>query len=61
MEIVDGQEDLKALVEGLQEKLNIKHKHLATTRLRLQRSKTEVHRLKGIIAYQRDCLLKVYL
>ncbi len=61
MKIVGGPQDVEALVDDLQKKLKVKHEHLAATRLRLQRAKSEVHRLKGIIAYQRDYLLKVNL
>ncbi len=55
-----GEEELKAIVEDLQSKLRKKHECLAEARLRLQRAKNNVHRLKGIITYQRERLMKLY-
>ena len=55
-----GEEELRAMVEDLRSKLKRKNEHLTEARLRLQRAKNDVHRLKGIITYQRDRLMKMY-
>lgn len=55
-----GEAELKVMVEDLQGKLKKKHEHLTEARLRLQRARNDVHRLKGIVIYQRERMMKLY-
>jgi hypothetical protein len=53
-------ENLIELVNELQSKLKKKNLQLAALRGRLNNAKRAINRLQGIVAYQRDRILKLY-
>ncbi|HRI79345.1 MAG TPA: hypothetical protein PLR06_07405 [Cyclobacteriaceae bacterium] len=56
----DEEQNIQELVGDLEERLRKKQGDLVQARLRLQRAKHNIHRLKKIITVQRDLLLKLY-
>jgi hypothetical protein len=53
-------EELVGLVEILRLKLKRKHQHLTVAKLRLGKAKDSIHRLQGIVTYQRERILELY-
>ena len=53
-------ENLIELVNELQGKLKKKNSQLAALRGRLNNAKRAINRLQGIVAYQRDRILKLH-
>lgn len=54
------QEELIEMVNDLQRKLKKKTSDLSETRVRLQRAKTTIQRLKETVNYQRERILTLY-
>lgn len=54
------QEELIEMVNDLQRRLKKKTSDLSDTRVRLQRAKTTIQRLKETINYQRERILTLY-
>lgn len=54
------QSDLAAQVADLQQRLKKKTEDLTRTRQRLNRARTSISRLKRIVHYQRERIIKLY-
>ena len=53
-------EEMLARISELQSKLEKKNVALSKTRLKLARAKEDIKRLKGIVNYQRDRIIKLH-
>lgn len=53
-------EEMLARIAELQSKLEMKNFALSKTRLKLARAKEDIKRLKGIVNYQRDRIIKLH-
>ena len=52
--------ELIGIVNALKEKLKKKHLDLTRTRERLNKAKTRIQKLKGIVTYQRDRIIELH-